>query len=87
MQYYFKDNKCEASNSKAPDCICWHDKGTGPLSNLAKSILTWREQQVSPVKRVPLPDNAKRPARGEGNQYLWQEHIYGRIGFLPEEQA
>lgn len=75
MQYYFKDNDCEASSPKAPDCICWHDKATGPLAEVPQSARNWREKpvlRVSPVQRVPLPDNAKRPARGQGNQYLWK---------------
>ena len=31
-QYYYRNNWCEAANAHAPDCICWHDEGTGPFS-------------------------------------------------------
>lgn len=33
-QYYYKTNKCKAKLHSDPDCVCWHDMGTGPLPNL-----------------------------------------------------
>jgi hypothetical protein len=37
---------CKAGHATAPDCICWHDEGTGPLAsgNGAKS---WREKPAA----------------------------------------
>lgn len=44
-QYFYRMTECKAGHATAPDCICWHDEGTGPLAsgNGAKS---WREKPV-----------------------------------------
>ncbi len=52
-KYYFKDNACKAQFASEPDCICWHDEGTGPLSaeEQASGILNWREQEQTPADK------------------------------------
>ena len=46
-QYYFKNNSCKAESSHDPDCICWHDEGTGPMQPLLDGTylvpMTWRK--------------------------------------------
>lgn len=49
-QYYYKVDGCPAEYAVYPDCICWHNEGTGPLpdgywinSKGEKCKLTWRE--------------------------------------------
>lgn len=46
-QYYFKNNSCKAESAHDPDCICWHDEGTGPMSPLLDGTylvpMTWRK--------------------------------------------
>ena len=46
-QYYFKDNSCKAESAHDPDCICWHDEGTGPMQPLLDGTylvpMTWRK--------------------------------------------
>ena len=32
-QYFFRVPECRAATAHAPDCICWHDEGTGPLAD------------------------------------------------------
>jgi hypothetical protein len=32
-QYYYRKDGCKAYATTDPDCICWHDEGTGPLFN------------------------------------------------------
>lgn len=54
-QYYYKRNSCQASHSHDPDCICWHNEGSGPLSSVKQGQdcettgvkLTWR---LAPLK-------------------------------------
>lgn len=42
-QYYYKDSRCKADNSDAPNCICWHDEGTGPRkAESTGARLRWR---------------------------------------------
>lgn len=46
-QYYFKNNSCKAESAHDPDCICWHDEGTGPMQPLPDGTypvqMTWRK--------------------------------------------
>lgn len=46
-QYYFKNNSCKAESANDPDCICWHDEGTGPMQPLLDGTylvqMTWRK--------------------------------------------
>ena len=59
-QYYFKNSNCKASSAHDPDCICWHDEGTGPMlpcidgEYLVK--MTWRNiaPQPEPVESEPV---------------------------------
>ena len=43
-QYYYKQNTCNAESARSPDCICWHDEGTGPCNNdyIRNYKLEWR---------------------------------------------
>lgn len=45
-QYYFKVDGCAAQSAYAPDCICWHDEGTGPLQD--GDYRTWRPKPTTP---------------------------------------
>ena len=48
-QYFYRENSCPANESGDPDCICWHDEGTGPYptSNPEEgTVLTWRSVPV-----------------------------------------
>lgn len=42
MQYYYHSNYCQAKTAFEPDCICWHDEGTGPLKDTPDCIRHWR---------------------------------------------
>lgn len=44
-QYYYNVIACRAIHATDPDCICWHDEGTGPLANHPEHQREWR---VSP---------------------------------------
>lgn len=45
-QYYYRVNDCEASESRDPACICWHDEGTGPLRDEPETIKSWRDKPM-----------------------------------------
>lgn len=61
-QYYSKNNSCTAESSNSPDCICWHDEGTGPYFGAIytdpksgklpnTSIRSWRDKpNTKPMK-------------------------------------
>lgn len=43
FQYFYRVTNCKAESSDDADCICWHDKGTGPLAGEETNYsLTWR---------------------------------------------
>jgi len=54
VQYYYKHNKCTASSADSPDCICWHDVGSGPLTNPCdwKATRTTTPQPVVDAKPI-----------------------------------
>jgi hypothetical protein len=44
-QYYCRREDCTAPNSRDPNCVCWHDEGTGPYPTAATSAnLRWRDK-------------------------------------------
>jgi len=43
-QYYHMNDYCKARKTGDPDCICWHDEGTGPEKTLHYTTIS------SPVK-------------------------------------
>lgn len=43
-QYFYRINECTAADSRGPDCICWHDEGTGPMPYGYSENTTWREK-------------------------------------------
>ena len=53
-QYYYKVDGCPAKNSDSPDCICWHDEGTGPYA-INDSSLMWRDAARAPANSVTAP--------------------------------
>lgn len=61
-QYYYKDYTCAAPNSDHPDCICWHDEGTGPLVGNT-SMLTWREKPSQPTHPTIVLSETHMPLR------------------------
>jgi len=78
-QYYYRANGCEAADSRAPDCICWHDEGTGPYADGRDEPLTWRtisEPQGATTcakcearRKRQLEDGSKRPAQNNPDGY------------------
>lgn len=52
-QYYYKNNNCNAASSRDPDCICWHDVGTGPHADSRPedpaTTIEWRIKEVPSV--------------------------------------
>jgi hypothetical protein len=46
-QYYYKVNDCKATDARDPDCICWHDEGTGPLSTGNFKPIEWRDKPMT----------------------------------------
>lgn len=58
-QYYYKVDGCPAKNSDSPDCICWHDEGTGPYA-INDSSLMWRDAADAPVMRSAQPAGAQQ---------------------------
>jgi hypothetical protein len=55
-QYYYRVNDCEASDFASPDCVCWHNEGTGPRPNEKKDdenkSVIWRFLKTAPVSGV-----------------------------------
>lgn len=43
-QYFYRVNSCTVSDSSDPDCICWHDEGTGPLGKMSQFASSWRNK-------------------------------------------
>lgn len=52
-QYFYKVDACKAESSNSPDCICWHDEGTGPLSAGVGIPKSWR---IKPQQPEPMSD-------------------------------
>lgn len=50
-QYYYRVNECNAVGPKSPDCICWHDEGTGPLAD--GTATNWRDKPSSRSPAAP----------------------------------
>lgn len=53
-QYYYIVPGCKASSTDAPDCICWHDEGTGPLHNnpvTTTEPISWRNKPQSAAQQ------------------------------------
>ena len=49
-QYFYRMNECKALDANSPDCICWHDEGTGPCPDsdpVDGYSLRWRVAGVS----------------------------------------
>lgn len=47
-QYFYKNEACPALTANEPNCICWHNEGTGPYSHVDAKFadLQWREIEV-----------------------------------------
>ncbi|WAX22379.1 hypothetical protein P6F34_gp26 [Pseudomonas phage MiCath] len=46
-QYFYRVDSCKADHSRSPDCLCWHDEGTGPLFNnpfTQQKPINWRDK-------------------------------------------
>lgn len=48
-QYYSFVDNCPAKTAYAPNCICWHDEGTGPRANDVGLKLEWRAKPTAGV--------------------------------------
>lgn len=50
-QYYHKNNNCRADSVDGPDCLCWHDEGTGQYPKARHDIsvytLQWRIKPIT----------------------------------------
>ncbi len=48
FEYYYRQTECKAKDARKPDCICWHDEGTGPYKNEKhddeNTVMEWREK-------------------------------------------
>ena len=44
-QYFYKVTDCPTLDSKSPDCICWHDEGTGPIAQNPEWVKSWRAKR------------------------------------------
>lgn len=77
-QYYFQDIDCEATHIYAPNCICWHDQGTGPLPKIGPEDddYTWR---IKPTTLHWVTD--RRPTKDDGHRGVVQIlHEDGQVG-------
>ncbi|QRE00239.1 hypothetical protein [Burkholderia phage BCSR5] len=48
-QYFYKQHQCTAHDAGDPECICWHDEGTGPFPDRRESDTnrySWRDKPV-----------------------------------------
>lgn len=72
-QYFYKVRTCQADGSREPDCICWHDEGTGPLSD--GTAKTWRD--------VPT----QQPTAVDGVWLNRAQKLYSRCALWPEKSA
>ncbi len=52
-QYYYSNEDCTACSMDDPNCICWHDEGTGPLANDPASVMTWRDRPATAPSEKP----------------------------------
>lgn len=45
-QYYHHIDGCPSKESGGPECVCWHDEGTGPYPEAAYNAnnLAWRDK-------------------------------------------
>lgn len=59
-QYYYRVNGCRADNPEDNDCICWHNKGTGPLPEAVEGDVgipkNWRTLPTLPAQ---LPEQVR----------------------------
>lgn len=59
-QYYYKVDGCKAFSASDPNCICWHDEGTGPMPYAHGDTFSWREtapaQTSDPRMELTLKD-------------------------------
>ena len=58
-QYFYKNNDCQANTADDPNCICWHDEGTGPLhykrhDDPDASVKNWRNMTLKIGDRVRI---------------------------------
>ena len=63
-QYYYKVDGCPAENSESPDCICWHDEGTGPCATDDSTLVLWRDAADALVMRAAQPASGLDPELG-----------------------
>ena len=53
-QYYYRMTGCKADETTSPNCICWHDEGTGPFPDLKEGgevggvFVSWRDKPSAP---------------------------------------
>lgn len=59
-QYYYRMTECRAMNTRASECICWHDEGTGPVPIEREDYpkLQWRD--MPHVEKEPTPQDYTR---------------------------
>lgn len=70
-QYYYRKDGCKAYATTDPDCICWHDEGTGPLFNNPMTTTepsSWRAKPQSELD--VLQEELATVQRGKDNADL-----------------
>lgn len=63
-QYYYGVTGCQAPSADSPNCICWHDEGTGPRPYVRydtnNSPPRWRDKPNLPVEAEAVEGLVKR---------------------------
>ena len=66
MQYFYANKDCRAVFSSSADCICWHDKGTGPgINERGEDKTEGMVVRKKPVKIITKHEKALRDIRRE----------------------
>lgn len=52
-KYFYRMTECRAKSAQSHDCICWHNKGTGPLRPV-RSVQSPSLRHFAGSRRLPL---------------------------------
>ena len=73
-QYYYKVDSCPASSPYEDGCVCWHDKGTGPLATanedfatsfFSRSNIVWRDKPKAHPELLALAEKCGATLTGK----------------------
>lgn len=84
-QYYYRMDGCVAHHNGAPDCICWHNEGTGPLADQPGRVFNWRPSYASLKARNEAMEAALRLAedvlsRAPFSTGMWPNGMHPQTG-------